>query len=71
MIVLSCSEHILLKYLISGAFCIELIHFFQELDKTRKAIPEVLPGLDQNLANASAPFIEPPSYYEAVFERLI
>ena len=50
-------------------FCIELIHFLQELDKTRKAIPEVLPGLDQNLTNASAPSIEPPSYYEAVYQQ--
>ena len=48
-------------------FCIELIHFFQELAKTRKVIPEVLPGLDQNLTKDSS--IEPPSYNEAVYQQ--
>ena len=45
----------------------ELIHFLQELDKTRKAIPEVLPGLDQNLTKDFS--IEPPSYNEAVYQQ--
>ena len=40
---------------------------YPELDKTRKATPEVLPGLD--LTNASAPSIEPPSYNEAVYQQ--
>ena len=48
-------------------FCIELIHFLQEYDKTCKVITEVLPGMDQNLTRDS--IIEPPSYNEAVYQQ--